>query len=100
MARQAKCVANLDVNVVGTMRDGTQRSVRIGPGWEGDLDQVVGETVTPAKRDPDDDTKILEPEKIVPVTLLEALGDRYNLDVHFEVAKAKKPQPAPAAPQN
>jgi hypothetical protein len=105
MARHAKCVANVDLVVVGTMRDGTQNQVRITKNWEGDLDRVIGETVTAARPDPTDETKML-PEKIVPVTVLDGLGDRFVVGepgdpaAHFEVVKAKKPQPAPAAPQN
>lgn len=67
---------------------GSIRAVAIGPGWQGDLDQVVGETVEA------DGTRH-------PVTLAEALGDTL-VAAHFEIASpprtSRRAAEAPAAP--
>ncbi len=98
--RNATCINQLQIVLTGS-----KGSVAIGKGWQGDLDQVLGEQVIAAKRDPEDDTKILEPERRVPVTVAEMLGDHLN-DTNFTVAPppnlkgpAKATSPAAAPPK-
>jgi len=89
--RIAKCITPLQLVLTGS-----KGSVAIGLGWEGDLDQVVGEQVIAARPDPEDATKTL-PEKRVPVTIADMLGHHLS-DDHFTVsAPPKKKGPAAAA---
>lgn len=78
--RIAKCINGLQITVTGS-----KGSVSIGKGWEGDLDRVLGVQVIPEKRDPEDESRIVEPERRIDVTIADMLGDHLN-DANFTVA--------------
>ena len=96
--RIATCVNDLKI-----VLNGSKGSRAIGKGWQGDLDEVLGEQVIPAGRvDPDDPKKekVLEAEKRIPVTIADMLGDHLN-DTNFKVEpkSGKAGNQAPKAPQ-
>lgn len=65
--RIAKCIRPLQVNLLGN-----RSSVAIGEGWQGDLDQVIGESTDRG-----------------PMTIADALGPHLN-DSNFEIAAPAK----------
>jgi len=79
---------------------GAIRSVNIGPGWHGDLDQVVGEEIeTPEQKD--EAGKVIAKATWRKLTLGAALGEAH-VAAHFEVVgePAKAPSSkAPVAPR-
>lgn len=71
---------------------GSIRAVAIAPGWQGDLDQVVGETV---------ETDAEGATTRHPLTLGEAIGETL-VAAHFEIASpprtSRRAAEAPVAP--
>lgn len=80
MSRHAKCIADLKLEVRGSKWAGS-----IGKGWQGDLDQVIGEREVKAELNEDGTEKT--PAKTVDVSLADALG-KYLTEEHFEFTAA------------
>lgn len=78
--RIATCINSLQLTLTGV-----KGSVSIGKGWTGDVDQVLGEQAIRAKVDPEDPTKVLEPERRVDVTIADMLGHHFT-EANFTVA--------------
>lgn len=97
--RIAKCVSSLKIEIVGTLKDGTQKRVAVSEGWQGDLDEVIGVRQHAAKKDAEG--KELEPARDEPTTIADALGHHLTfagadcLNPNFELpAQPRRPRPA------